>query len=141
MRKRKILCIASLLLVFQLSACDVSNYFDFPFGSSEQENQNSEIVDGGDTAGEETVNDVCVVVFDTASDTVIESQTVAYGEKLLKPSDPTKSPNSKYEYVFAGWYFENQEWDFEKDVVRSNMTLTAKWEVESIYTPPFTPSD
>lgn len=136
MRKRKILCIASLLVVFQFSACDVSNYFDFHFGNLEQENQGGEIVDG-----EEDGNNVCVVIFDTAGGTMVESKTVVYGEKLLKPSDPTKAPNSKYEYVFAGWYFENQEWDFEKNIVQANMTLTAKWEVESIYTPPFTPSD
>ena len=141
MRKRKILCIAALLFLFQLSACDVSNYFDFPFGNVEQGSQDGEQVDGSDSDGEENGNNVCVVIFDTAGGTLIESQTVVYGEKLLKPSDPTKPPDSKYEYVFAGWSFENQEWDFEKNIVQANMTLTAKWEVESIYTPPFTPSD
>ena len=47
----------------------------------------------------------------------------------------------KEEYVFAGWYVGGEEWDFESDIVGENITLTAKWEVESIYTPPFTPSD
>ena len=72
---------------------------------------------------------------------MIDAQTVSYGETATKPNDPTKQPDSKYEYVFAGWYFEDREWDFDKDVVWANMTLTAKWTVESIYTPPFTPSD
>ena len=91
--------------------------------------------------GDEKENGVYIVTFDTAGGSVIDPQTVLYGEKAVRPNDPTKNPDSKYEYVFAGWYFEDREWDFENDIVRADMALTAKWEVESIYTPPFTPSD
>ena len=91
--------------------------------------------------GDEDENGVYIVTFDTAGGSMIDAQTVLNGEKAVKPNDPTKNPDSKYEYVFAGWYFEDREWNFETDVVRADMTLTAKWDVESIYTPPFTPSD
>ena len=96
---------------------------------------------GNNSSGDEDENNIYIVTFDTAGGSMIDAQTVLNGEKAVKPNDPTKNPDSKYEYVFAGWYFEDREWNFETDVVRADMTLTAKWDVESIYTPPFTPSD
>jgi uncharacterized repeat protein (TIGR02543 family) len=50
------------------------------------------------------------------------NQTVAYGNKVTKPSDPSKSS-----YTFAGWYNGNTAWDFANDTVSGAMTLTAHW--------------
>ena len=65
------------------------------------------------------------------------------GEKLTKPDDPSRN-----NYEFSGWYLEEDcitEWNFESDVVTSNLRLFAKWGVaqkeetpEPEYTPPST---
>ena len=81
-----------------------------------------------------------LVVFDTAGGTAIETQTVAKGGKIVKPTDPTKT-DSKCDYVFAGWYVGDYEWNFETDIVTDDITLTAKWNVDGEYTNPFLPSD
>lgn len=81
------------------------------------------------------------IIFDSAGGTAVASQTVLYGEKIKKPSNPTKSNDSKYEYSFDGWYFGDYAWDFETDTVCEDITLTAKWKIESEYTNPFLPSD
>ena len=48
-------------------------------------------------------------------------QTVAEGEKVSKPTDPTKTG-----YTFDGWYKDDTKFDFETTVT-ANLTLTAKW--------------
>ena len=122
----------------QLSACNANSAFD----SSDSFAVNSESsVDGSSSTGGENESNVYMVTFDAAGGSTIEPQTVLYGGKVVKPNDPTKAPDSKYEYVFVGWFLGDSEWDFDKDIVWSNITLTARWQVESIYTPPFTPSD
>ena len=122
----------------QLSACNANSAFD----SSDGFAVNSESsVDGNSSTVGENESNVYMVTFDAAGGSIIEPQTVLYGGKVVKPNDPTKTPESKYEYVFVGWFLGDSEWDFDKDIVWSNITLTARWQVESIYTPPFTPSD
>ncbi len=45
------------------------------------------------------------------------------GAKVTKPSDPTKTG-----YTFAGWFKdETTKWNFDKDTVTSDVTLTAHW--------------
>ena len=83
----------------------------------------------------------CEVVFDSAGGTALASQTVLYGEKIEKPADPTKPNDSKYEYSFDGWYLGDYAWNFETDTVSGDITLTAKWKIESEFTNPFLPSD
>ena len=54
-----------------------------------------------------------------------ESQQLAYGAKVDKPADPTKSG-----YTFGGWYSDEectQAWNFAIDTVKDNMTLYPKW--------------
>ncbi|MBR0099564.1 MAG: InlB B-repeat-containing protein, partial [Treponema sp.] len=48
-------------------------------------------------------------------------QTVAEGEKVSKPTDPTKTG-----YTFAGWYNGESAFDFET-AITENLTLTARW--------------
>ena len=65
------------------------------------------------------------VVFESNGGTSIESLNVKHNEKINKPTDPTKEG-----YVFEGWYTDsllNIIYDFENDVVTSNLILYAKW--------------
>lgn len=50
-------------------------------------------------------------------------QTVAEGEKVSKPTDPTKTG-----YTFDGWYNGDSKFDFDT-AITANVTLTAKWEL------------
>lgn len=75
------------------------------------------------------------VHFDTQGGTTIEDQTVAYGTRLVQPSNPTKAG-----YTFVGWYTTpvgTVAWDFAA-AVSEEMTLYAKWETKTI---PVTPVD
>ena len=64
------------------------------------------------------------VTFDNGCGTTME--TVDKGSKLTAPIAPTKEG-----YLFDGWYYDNNgtqtKWDFDKDTVKSSMTLTAQW--------------
>ena len=55
----------------------------------------------------------------------IEPQQIKNKQKVTKPADPVATG-----YTFGGWYKDSQltkSWDFENDVVTSNITLYAKW--------------
>ena len=65
----------------------------------------------------EKVDRIYTVTFDGQN-----SQQVKYGEKLTEPAAPQKAG-----YTFEGWYSGIVKWNFEKNVVRSDMSLTAKW--------------
>ena len=74
-----------------------------------------------------------VVTFDSNGGSEVVIQNIAEGQKVTKPSpNPTKE-----EYVFDGWYKDNntfnEEWDFANDIVDKDITLFAKW---SIILPP-----
>ncbi|NLY21494.1 MAG: hypothetical protein GXZ08_09460 [Tissierellia bacterium] len=64
------------------------------------------------------------VTFNSNGGTSIQSQSVKYGEKASKPSDPTRAG-----YVFIGWYDSelNNPYVFSEKVV-NDITLYAKWE-------------
>lgn len=64
-----------------------------------------------------------VVNFEPGYDVLIPPQIVIAGEKA---SAPNVSLNREG-YVFAGWYNNNAKWDFDTNVVNSNITLKAKW--------------
>ena len=71
----------------------------------------------------------CVVSFQTSGGSSVPDQHVQYGEKIVKPEDPAREG-----YCFDGWYADihlTEEWDFDNDVVRGNMSLYAKWTVEN----------
>ncbi|WP_373126841.1 InlB B-repeat-containing protein [Dielma fastidiosa] len=61
------------------------------------------------------------ITFDGEGSTA-SSQSIAYGSKITKPSNPTNGGK-----VFAGWFNGDTRWDFAKDTVKGSMTLTAKW--------------
>ena len=66
------------------------------------------------------------VQFDTDGGSSVADQVVAYGAKITRPADPTKTDST-----FNGWYKDDTfltEWDFTTDTVTEATTLYAKWE-------------
>ena len=67
------------------------------------------------------------VTFDTGGGSAVASQEVERGCKVVKPEDPTKDCDCR----FDGWYYvdENgdEEWSFVGYVVTEDITLTARW--------------
>ncbi|MDR1033856.1 MAG: InlB B-repeat-containing protein, partial [Bifidobacteriaceae bacterium] len=69
--------------------------------------------------------DTYTVTFDSNGGTPRFPQTVAKGNKVVKPMDPAKQG-----YTIEGWYKEanfQTEWNFLNDTVIGNTTLYAKW--------------
>ena len=62
------------------------------------------------------------VTFDTDGGSLVNSQIVTEGEKVIKPADPIKDG-----YSFLNWSYNDTEYDFSKEV-KSDMTLKAIWE-------------
>lgn len=69
------------------------------------------------------------VSFDSLGGTVTESQKVEAGKTAKKPKDPVKSAEARKEYVFIGWYFGEDLWDFENTAVTADLTLTARYKI------------
>jgi uncharacterized repeat protein (TIGR02543 family) len=61
------------------------------------------------------------VTFDTDNGSSIKSQIVSAGNKITKPSDPTKNG-----YTFVEWQLNGKKYDFNTPVT-SNITLKAIW--------------
>lgn len=68
--------------------------------------------------------EVYVVKFDTQGGNTIANQIVEKGNKVVKPTNPTKEG-----YIFKGWYVELEEFDFDEKI-SSDLTIVAKWEQE-----------
>ena len=68
-----------------------------------------------------------VITFDTNGGNEIEKQVIDINGKAEKPLDPTKDG-----YSFAGWYLEDDLFDFDQEIAK-NITLIANWE-EAKYT-------
>lgn len=67
----------------------------------------------------------CLVKFETNGGSKIEPVVAIYGELLERPEDPIREGKH-----IVGWYKDihlMEEWDFETDTVKGNMTLYAKW--------------
>ena len=65
------------------------------------------------------------VRFETSGGTELEAVSVKRGSVIGEVMTPTK-PGA----VFGGWYADQahtKPWDTQKDPVRSNMTLYARW--------------
>lgn len=102
-----------LTLVFCLSAI-----------SCRRENENVESDDG-----------LYTVSFAYGYSDKVLTEKVASGASVTKPDEPLRVG-----YDFGGWWIsdggEERLWDFEKDVISSDITLTAKWSSKksNIYT-------
>ena len=67
----------------------------------------------------------CTVKFETNGGTPIDPVQAIYGETIARPADPIREGK-----VLAGWFKDihlTEEWNFETDTVKGNMTLYAKW--------------
>ena len=73
------------------------------------------------------------VTFNSCGGTAVDAQnSVEYGSKLDRPNNPSKSGS-----FFVGWFEDpnyTDEFDFSTEVVKSDMTLYAKWGVKNIVT-------
>ena len=72
------------------------------------------------------------VSFNTDGGTAVENQTVYDGNLITKPANPTKE-----NHRFIGWYNGELAWDFDFGIVKSDLTLTARWEEIITYTVSF----
>lgn len=69
------------------------------------------------------------VYFDAgASDDWYPMQTIAYGDKVVKPVDPTLD-----DYDFDGWLLDGKAYSFDTPVT-ADMTLTASWKTAQVKT-------
>ena len=62
------------------------------------------------------------LTFNSNGGTEVISQTIQRNTKATKPNSPGKAG-----YVFDGWFVNDEEWNFEENVITSDMTLTANW--------------
>lgn len=62
-----------------------------------------------------------VVTFNSDGGSLVDSQTVNVNETISYPEEPIKDG-----CVFLGWYYNNQEWDYNTPIT-SNITLVARW--------------
>ena len=68
-----------------------------------------------------------IVTFDSNSGSDVDSQTIIEGHTVIKPTNPTKT-----NYTFINWYSDTELttlWDFNTDIVNTNMILYAEWQI------------
>lgn len=68
------------------------------------------------------------IKFDSNGGNTIQSQEVRRGDRVVEPNTPIKEG-----YIFKGWYYNDDYWNFTGYVVSENMTLEAKWEIDNDY--------
>ena len=68
---------------------------------------------------------VYTVSFDTGFSTNLQDQKIKEGHKIDAPSI------TRTGYEFDGWFFNNEVWSFNSNIVTDDMTLTAKWHAKS----------
>ena len=100
-------------------------------GSSEESAEES--------ASEEEKDVYYTVTFDTDGGSDVAAVTLLKGEKIPIPEEPSKA-SKDCEYVFLGWYYNGEAWDFERGVVE-DMTIVARWKAKEYYTDPFLPKN
>ena len=79
---------------------------------------------GSSGGGDSSETEQYTVIFKSNGGSVVEKQTVADGQKVSRPEDPTKEG-----FVFEGWYTDSgmtTAYDFGSEVTKS-FTLYAKW--------------
>ena len=78
-----------------------------------------------------------IVTFNTNGGSAVADQTVAIGDKAVKPADPTRTG-----FTFAGWYADSaltEPFDFNT-VIQASTTIYAKWiegDAPTVYTVSF----
>lgn len=67
------------------------------------------------------------ISFNTDGGNKVNSQKIEEGEKVTKPSNPTKEG-----FEFLGWYLNGKYFDFETPI-KEDITLEAKWKQVIVY--------
>lgn len=67
------------------------------------------------------------VIFNSDGGTTTENVKVECGSRICKPNNPTKTSTLTVEYEFLGWFYNDVEWDFDNELVFSDLELVAKW--------------
>lgn len=102
-------------------------------GTSYLEDSDIKISDSDITLyAEWTVIPTYTVEFDSNSGSDIDSLTIMKGYTITKPTDPTRT-----DFTFTNWYLDSDFaalWDFDNDVVTSDITLYAEWAGGPTYT-------
>jgi len=93
-------------------------------------------IGGGTGNGGIIVPDVHYVSFHSNGGTPVSSQYVYDGDLLDRPEDPHRS-NMFFDGWFTDPHFRGQSWDFNRDIVTSDMVLYAKWVFEDGTVLPF----
>jgi Listeria/Bacterioides repeat len=76
-----------------------------------------------------TINTYTVTFNSDGGSAISPITNVEHGSIISKPADPTKAG-----YTFVSWYKEStyeNEWNFATDVVTNNITLYAKWAINT----------
>lgn len=83
---------------------------------------------GCDDKLEEVIPEVTTntVSFETNCDVTIQSIEVPKGSKVAEPVTLTREG-----YTFKGWFLDDEQWSFVGYTVTEDITLTAKWEINS----------
>ena len=79
--------------------------------------------------GKHTTPNYFSVIFDSNGGSSVSGYEVQEGNKITKPTDPTKGATSTETYEFGGWYIDagfNKAFDFDT-AITANLTLYAKW--------------
>jgi len=63
-----------------------------------------------------------IVTFDSDGGSAVSSANILLGESVAKPADP-----EKYGYIFAGWYLDDEPYDFSSPLA-GDITLVAQWQ-------------
>ncbi len=66
--------------------------------------------------------DEIIVSFDSNGGTIVQSQSLNVGDKIIEPTNC-----EKLGYTLDGWYLDNEKWVFIGYTATQDMTLTAKW--------------
>ena len=69
------------------------------------------------------------IIFDSKGGSNVENQNVLHGGLISQPQNPTKT-----DYSFDGWYYNDNLWSFNYQIVDKNITLVAKWKSVYSYT-------
>lgn len=72
----------------------------------------------------ELAPDEYVVTFETSGGSNIDPVAVVDGQKVTKPSNPTR-----HGYVFADWTLDGDKYNFDTPITK-NITLVAVWDIE-----------
>ena len=81
-----------------------------------------QILNSGGFSGAVEDNGLIDVTFDFINGSEAYSYVAESGSLITPPDEPQKKG-----LEFAGWYNGKVKWDFEKDTVSEDVTLTAKW--------------